>query len=98
MLPMQYAPDAQGSMVPEFRPIAAYPAEHGMVSAAKDLAILFWSEVAHDQRISHDFRAMAMAHAESLVPDVFEGVRFAGRPETIHSGAHGVVSPGHGET
>ncbi len=66
MLPMQYAPDAQGSMVPEFRPVAAYPAEHGMVSMARDLALLFWAEVAHDQRISQDFRGIAMAHAEAL--------------------------------
>ena len=95
MLPMQYAPDAQGSMVPEFRPIAAYPAEHGMVSVARDLAMLFWAEVARDQRMSQDFREMAMAHAEDLAPDAFEAVRYAGieqRPESI-----GAVSPVHGE-
>lgn len=71
MLPMQYAPDAQGSMVPKFRSIAAYPAEHGMVSVASDLAILFWAEVARDQRMSQDFREIAMAHAEALAQDVF---------------------------
>ncbi|MBU2760754.1 hypothetical protein, partial [Acidithiobacillus sulfurivorans] len=65
-LPMQYAPDAQGSVVPEFRPVAAYPAEHGMVSMARDLALLFWAEVAHDQRISQDFQGIAMAHVEAL--------------------------------
>ena len=81
MLPMQYAPDAQGSLVPEFRPMAAYPAEHGMVSMARDLAMLFWAEVARDQRVSQDFREIAMAHAEAMSPDVFDGALYAGRED-----------------
>ena len=65
MLPMQYAPDAQGSMVPGFRAIAPYTAEHDMISVAQDLALLFWAEVVNDLRISRDFREIAIKHAES---------------------------------
>lgn len=67
MLPMQYAPDAQGSMVPGFRTVAPYFANHDMVPVARDLAMLFWSDVANDQRISQNFREMAMTHAESCL-------------------------------
>ncbi|MBU2764948.1 type II toxin-antitoxin system HipA family toxin YjjJ [Acidithiobacillus ferrivorans] len=67
MLPMQYAPEAQGSMLPDFRPITPYPVQHEMVPIAQDLAAMFWSGVARDPRISKNFREMAITHAEDLM-------------------------------
>ncbi|MBU2741458.1 hypothetical protein HAP67_07210 [Acidithiobacillus albertensis] len=64
MLPMQYAPDTQGSMVPNFRTISPYSAQHDQVGMARDMAFVFWSAVAGDIRVSKEFREMAMAHAE----------------------------------
>lgn len=66
MLPMQYAPDTQGSMVPGFKEITAYPANHDQIQTARDLALLFWSAITQDFRISPEFREMALSHAEAL--------------------------------
>lgn len=66
MLPMQYAPDTQGSMVPNFRAIPPYSAKHDQVDSARDMAFVFWSAVAGDVRVSEEFREMAMVHAEAL--------------------------------
>ncbi|MHB8365554.1 MAG: HipA domain-containing protein [Acidithiobacillus sp.] len=66
MLPMQYAPDTQGSMVPNFRAIPPYAAQHDQVDMALDMAFVFWSTVAGDVRVSEEFREMAMVHAETL--------------------------------
>ena len=72
MLPMQYAPAAQGSVVPGFKDISAYVEEDALISLAKDLARLFWGDVARDPHISQDFREMATAHMEALAPDASE--------------------------
>lgn len=66
MLPMQYAPDTQGSMVPDFRTISPYSAQHDQIDTARDMAFVFWSTVAGDVRVSKEFRDMAMIHAEAL--------------------------------
>lgn len=66
MLPMQYAPEAQGALLPDFRSIQAYPIAHELVSMAQDLATLFWSNAAQDSRLSKSFREMAITHAENL--------------------------------
>lgn len=66
MLPMQYAPDTQGSMVPNFRTIPPYAVQHDQVDMARDMAFVFWSAVAGDARVSEEFLEMAMVHAEAL--------------------------------
>lgn len=66
-LPMQYAPDSQGSVVPGFQGIPDYTeAEGDEVALAKTAATLFWQEIARDSEMSDDFRKLACQHADAL--------------------------------
>lgn len=89
MLPMQYAPDTQGSMVPSFKEITAYPANHDQIQTARDLALLFWSAITQDLRISPEFREMALSHAEALSESLEEEVLPNEAAEEVRSAARG---------
>lgn len=99
MLPMQYAPDAQGAMVPGLQAMAPYTYTDG-VAIAKNMATIFWMRVAQDLRISTDFRSIAEQHVDLLLEasDTPDDVEFAGAPEENTDGdgvTHGPTGHSH---
>ncbi len=67
MLPMMYQPNRQGELVERRFDMAVLDKlDLRCLPEAIGLATHFWAKVAHDTRLSEDFRRIAVAHAEVL--------------------------------
>jgi hypothetical protein len=67
MLPMLYAPGAQGELAERpFAPRPPFAAVTDVWNDAADAALAFWQRVATDPRVSKSFRAIATSNRESV--------------------------------
>jgi hypothetical protein len=67
MLPMLYAPSANGELVArDFQPPIPTPRHRTLWFNAAAMAIKFWHQVASDRRITSDFQSIAAANAHTI--------------------------------
>jgi hypothetical protein len=66
MLPMLFAPEHSQVVPRTFTPAAPTAETLAVYNRARNLAEAYWSQVANDQRIGAEFRAMSAACGESL--------------------------------